>query len=72
MLYRFKKIKDILSIYVKELRVEKRADQDRSSSNLSHLNHNIVTAIKRKKMYHRINDHLKKIIDNTRRTRKTF
>jgi len=66
MVYKFKKISNILDIYIQYLRVEKGAFDDISIAHINRINRNIVTAIKRKKMSQRINEQLRKIVRECR------
>ena len=66
MIYKFKKISNILDIYIQYLRAEKKAFDDVSIAYINRINRNIVTAIKRKKMSQRINEQLRKIVRECR------
>ena len=66
MIYKFKKISNILDIYIQHLRAEKGAFDDVSIAHINRINRNIVTAIKRKKMSQRINEQLRKIVRECR------
>jgi len=67
VVFKFKKISNILDIYIQYLKAEKGGSDDLFVAHLNRINRNIVTAIKRKKMSQRINEQLKKTIKDCRK-----